>query len=156
MNTATAEKIDSDNRTLVLSRTFNAPIDLVFNAWTKPEHLVRWWGPRGCTIPQCDLDVTEGGKWSTTMRHENNDESRVEGKYIEISEPERLVFSWAWQDVEGHIGHETTVTVEFKEHNDQTIMNFHQALFLEEEHRDLHEQGWNSSFECLDDLLALR
>jgi uncharacterized protein YndB with AHSA1/START domain len=154
METATAENLNQENCTLSLTRTFNAPRSIVFNAWTKPEHLVRWWGPQGCTIPQCDMDVKEGGNWSTTMRHENNDESVVAGKYIEISEPDRLVFSWAWQDVEGHIGHETTVTVEFEEQNGQTTINFHQALFLEEDHRNLHEQGWCSSFECLDELLA--
>ncbi len=153
MTAATAEHMNTEKYALTLTRTFDAPRELVFAAWTKPEHLVRWWGPRGCTIPQCDLDVKKGGKWSTTMRHENNEENRVQGEYLEISQPDRLVFTWAWQYEDGP-GHETTVSVTFEEQGGKTVMKFHQEMFQEEEYRNLHEQGWNSSFECLIDFLA--
>ena len=72
----------------------------------------------------------------------------------ELVEPERLVFSFAWEDKEGRPGHETVVTVSFAEYGAQTKLTLHQAVFETVTARDLHQGGWSSVLECLAEYLA--
>ena len=81
-----------EERILRISRLFAAPREAVFRAWTDPEALVKWWGPQGCTA-RAELDPRTGGKWRSVMVHSDGEENIVGGVYLEISAPERLVFT---------------------------------------------------------------
>lgn len=147
---AQAARDAADHGTLVLRRRFRAPREQVFRAWTVPEALVKWWGPGGFTVPLCEMDVREGGAWRTCMRSPDGNDYCVGGVYREIARPQRLVFTWAWEQGDP-AGHETLVTVEFNEVADGTEIVLTHSGFASAEQRDQHNQGWSSS---LDDCLA--
>ena len=100
---------------LVISRVFEAPRSLVFKAWTQPEHLARWWGPKGFTLVACEMDVRPGGAWFRRMRSPEGAEYIKRGVYREIVAPERLVFTYVNEEADGSLGPETVVTVTFEE-----------------------------------------
>ena len=142
------------NREIVLTRTLDAPRALVFRAWTDPSHLVRWWGPEGFTIPECKMDVSEGGAWRTCMRSPDGKDYKVRGVYREIVKPARLVFTWAWEDETGTPGHETLVTVTFAERDGKTQLRLAHRVFESKKSRDAHQQGWASTLKCLAEFLG--
>jgi uncharacterized protein YndB with AHSA1/START domain len=83
-----------DGRTFEIVREFAAPRDLVWTAWTKPEHVAQWWGPKGWDIPVCEMDVRPGGAWRLHMRDMSDPtgaEGPIKGTFGEIVKPERLV-----------------------------------------------------------------
>jgi uncharacterized protein YndB with AHSA1/START domain len=140
------------DRDLTITRVFDAPRDLVFEVWTNPDHLARWWGPNGFTTESYTVNLTAGGRWRFCMRNgDDGVEYWARGVYHEIRRPERLVFSFAWEQPKGTPGHDTLVTVSFSDRDGKTEMTFHQAIFETVEDRDGHEEGWCSSF---DDLLT--
>ncbi len=136
-------------RELVLERVFDAPRRLVFRLWTEPEHLVRWWGPHGFTLPSCRLDLRPGGAFRCLMRSPEGTDHRLRGVYREIVEPERLVFTFAWDEEDGRPGHETVVTVTFEDHGGKTRLTLHQALFETVASRDGHAVGWGEALDRL-------
>ena len=109
-----AQPVLADAPVLRLSRSFAAPRDRVFRAFTAPAQLARWWGPKGFTVPACTLDVRVGGAWRTVMRSPEGKDHIVSGVYREITPPERMVLTWAWEEA-GARGHETLVTIELAE-----------------------------------------
>lgn len=138
---------------LVIERTFDAPRDLVFQAWTDKEHMVKWWGPAGFTIPLCEIDFREGGRYRACMREPDGTDHIITGVYQEINAPEKLVFTWAWEE-DGVPGHEMLVSVDFAADGDKTHLTLTHTGFENEESREGHNQGWCSSFECLTEILA--
>jgi uncharacterized protein YndB with AHSA1/START domain len=133
----------TDSTTLRLERTFVAPAEDVFDAWTNPEVLRRWWGP-GPTwrTPVAEVDLRVGGRYRLSM--EDPDAGTVltvTGEYREVRRPERLVYSWSWVQ-DGQAGHESTVTVEFVGHDDRTIVQLEHTGLESQESRERHEQGW--------------
>ena len=138
--------------TLRLERAFDAPIAMVFDAWTVPEQIVQWWGPEGCHVPEYRIDARAGGAWRTVMRGPDSDHI-VSGVYHEISPPDRLVFSWAWE-TDGERGHETEVTIDLREVGGRTELTLTQREFETKDSCEQHGFGWNSSFECLDTYLG--
>ncbi len=145
---------DADRR-LRIVRTFAAPREAVFRAWTDPAQVAKWWGPKDFTVPEIAMDVRPGGKWRTCMRSPDGADLYVRGVFREIVAPERLVLTWAWE-TDGEPGHETVITVEFHERGGETELILTQELFEAVEGRDNHRQGWTSSFECLDEQLSGR
>lgn len=83
---------DTSSREIVISRSFGAPRDLVFEAWTKPEHLDRWMGPRGYTTTTQSFDFRVGGEWRYTMQHPEHGTFLNRTRYLEIVPSERLVY----------------------------------------------------------------
>jgi uncharacterized protein YndB with AHSA1/START domain len=140
---------------LRLERTFRAPAQAVFDAWTSAEVLRRWW-PAGADwqTPVAEVDPRVGGSLRLVMRSPDGEEFGGSGEYLEISPPERLVFTWTW---DGHEGHEGTqlVEVEFSESADgvTTVVLTNRGL-RDEESRRLHQQGWEASFGNLDRVLS--
>jgi uncharacterized protein YndB with AHSA1/START domain len=141
-------------RELLITRVFDAPRELVFRAWTEPDRAVRWWGPQGFAVAHCEMDLRPGGAYRVCMRSPEGTEHRQRGVCRELVEPERLVFTFAWEDVQGRPGHETVVTVTFAEYGAKTKLTVRQALFETVTARDLHRGGWTSALECLADYLA--
>jgi uncharacterized protein YndB with AHSA1/START domain len=139
----------SAERELVITRVFNAPRELVFAAWTDPRHLMSWWGPRDYPVTQMKMDLRPGGVWRGCLRsNADGRELWQGGVFREVVEPERVVFTFAWEE-EGERGLETLVTVTFAEQDGMTRMTFHQAPFQSVEERDGHQGGWTSSFDRL-------
>ena len=138
---------DVADRELVVSRLIDAPRALVFKAWTQPEHVARWWGPQGFTTIHCDMDIRVGGKYRCGMRSPQGTEHWRAGVYREIVEPERIVFTFAWEDAQGNPGHELLTTVTFEERGVKTLLTLHQGIFETTEGRDDHVRGWTSCLE---------
>lgn len=153
MTAAGAETSTDAERTLTITRRLAAPRDVVFRAWTDPAELVRWWGPDGFTIPRCEMEVRPGGAWRTCMVSPQGREHIVSGVYREIVAPERLVFTWGWE-TDGVRGHETVVTLEFRDRDGQTEFVLTQGVFETVDGRDSHGSGWSSAFDCLERHLA--
>lgn len=147
------QKMANDPIELRLERTFDAPRDLVFQAWADPEQMKQWWGPEGFTLPFCEMDVKAGGAYRCCMKEPDGAEHWVQGVYEEITAPEKIVFSWAWEE-DGIPGHVTTVTVEFFENGDKTDLVLVHSGFESEESSQGHNQGWTSSFDKLATLLT--
>ena len=152
---ATAETQPLADRELVITRILDAPPSLVFKLWTDPAHVTRWLGPRGFTATHMERDLRPGGAWRACLRRdETGGELWQGGIYREVVEPERLVFTFAWDGADGRRGHETLVTITFAEHAGKTTMTFRQAVFESVEQRDSHRGGWNSSFDRLEEYAA--
>ena len=143
MSTAPKERV------LVLKRVFDAPRELVFKAWTKPEHLARWWGPKDFTLPFCEQDFRVGGAYRYCMRSPEGTDHWVWGEYREIVEPERISFTWFRDDEKGNITNESLVTVTLEDLKGKTKLTLHQAVFKTVDDRDAHQGGWT---QCLDRL----
>ncbi|HEX3499244.1 MAG TPA: SRPBCC domain-containing protein [Stellaceae bacterium] len=147
----------TDDRTLVITRILDAPPHLVFKAWTDPAAARSWAGPRGFTATHMDGELRPGGTWRTCLRRdEDGKELWQGGVYREIVAPERLVFTFAWDDENGRPGHETLVTITFAAQGDKTRMTFRQAVFDSVGQRDGHQGGWSSAFERLAEHLMQR
>jgi uncharacterized protein YndB with AHSA1/START domain len=140
------EAIATSERELTIKRVFNAPRSLVFKVWTQPKHFSRWLGPKDFTTTFCQMDVRLGGTYRACIRSPEGTDHWLQGVYREIVEPERLVFTFAWEDENGQPKHQTIVIVTFIEQGSKTLLTFHQAVFESVESRDSHRSGWS---ECL-------
>jgi uncharacterized protein YndB with AHSA1/START domain len=110
-------------REFVVERVFDAPRELVWKAWTEPEHLAQWWGPKGWTLPVCKMDFRPGGVWHYCMRGPAGEESWGKATYREIVEPERIVYLDTFADETGNPVEgmpEMLITMTFEEHNGKT------------------------------------
>jgi uncharacterized protein YndB with AHSA1/START domain len=150
---AMARPKPNDELVLRLSRSFPAPRDRVFQAFISPARLVKWWGPKGFTVPACTLDVRAGGAWRTVMRSSEGKDHIVSGVYREITPPERLVLTWGWEE-DGARGHETVVTIELFETPGGTRMELTHEGFETADSRNAHRDGWSSCLDCLEEALA--
>jgi uncharacterized protein YndB with AHSA1/START domain len=138
-----------NDKVLRLERLIAAPPERVFALWTKPDQLVKWWGPEGFDVPVSALDVRVGGQWRTTMRSPDGRLLTVSGVYRQIVPPNRLVLTWAWDDDNGARGHETEITLTFESVPGGTRLTLVQQTFATADARDRHSHGWFSSFVCL-------
>lgn len=135
--------------TLYMKKTFSAARREVFDAWTKP-HLLRKWFAASEEYEGflAEVDLRIGGKFRMGMKHTNKGGEHIAtGIYKEIRPPEKLVFSWTWEG-EPQNG-ETIVTIEFREKDEQTEMIYVQEFFPAKNIRDEHEAGWKGCFEKL-------
>lgn len=137
---------------LTITRIFDAPRDAVWGAWTDPDQIVQWAGPEGVTIVHWEADARVGGAWRLCMRHPEWGELWQHGVFHEIVPPERLVYTFAWEEANVSPEHVMLVTVAFADLGDRTEMRFQQAVFVSEASRDSHEDGWS---QCFDKLAAL-
>lgn len=142
---------DIDQRTLVLTRMLQAPIELVFKAWSHPKNLVRWWGPNDFTLPHCEQDFRVGGKYRFCMRAPDGSDHWVRGEYTHIDPPSRLVFTWLREDGTGDIWCDTVVAITLEQRGASTVLTLNQTTFATVAHCEEHAFGWN---ECLDRLAA--
>ena len=111
------------DREIVVSRVFDAPRQLVFDAWTKPELLARWFGPHGWTVPTCEIDIRPGGHYRLVMRGPDGPEISMRGTCREIVQPERLVTTASFEGF-AEVGlrpeDETLTTATFAEQDGRT------------------------------------
>ena len=90
-NSTTLKVTLPSDQEIVLTREFDFPRDLVFEAFTRPEHIAQWWGPRGTTVPSCQMDFRAGGKWRFVSRDADGNEFGFRGEIREVVPPERIV-----------------------------------------------------------------
>ena len=138
-------------RELVITRTFDAPRSLVYEAWTTQSHAMQWWCPQGFTVVSLQMDVRPGGAWRKCMRSPEGQEYWRHGVYREVVAPERLVLTYLSDDVNSKPGHETLVTVTFSDLGEKTRLTLRQTDFESAAARDSHLGGWTS---CMDVLAA--
>lgn len=133
---------------LLIERIFDAPSDLVFRVWTKPEHLMKWWGPKTFEPIGIEQDFRVGGTYRYGMKSEEGSEIWKSGVYQEIVPNARIVMTFKWED--GAWGVDNLVTVTFTPMaSGRTLLRFHQAPFKTLEARDSHTGGWNSLLDKL-------
>jgi len=130
---------------LVITRVFDAPRELVWQAWNDPEHAKRW-GPAGFTTPVREFDARPGGLWRAVMVSPDGVEYRQHGVVHEVVPPERLSFSFIW---DAEPDEEMFVEVTFAEQGARTRMTFRQTGFSSVGSRDGHEGGWTEAFDAL-------
>src|ERR1700727_1089765 len=140
-------------RELVVTRTFNGPARIVFEAWTTPELLKRWWAPKstGMTLLSCEADVRAGGRYRFEFGHEGSKPMAFFGRYIEVTPYSRLV----WTNDESDDGAVTTVT--FEEKDGKTLLIMHELYPSKEALRGAiagMEGGMRETFEQLDEILV--
>lgn len=146
-----AKDSESAGRELIITRVFDAPRDLVFQAWTEPEHLMHWWEPKGFTTLSFEMDSRPGGEWRAHMRSPEGEDYVHYGVLREVVRPERLVFTMTWEDDPDH---EMLVTVTFADRGGKTEVILLQAPFKTDESRDSHAEGWNETLDRLVEYLA--
>lgn len=122
MNAKTTAPEKATNQEIVITRVFNAPRALVFQAWTDPRHLAQWWGPRGFTNPRCEMDVRAGGIMRIDMRAPNGTVYPMAGIYLEITAPEQIVFTSGALNDKGNQLFEFLHTVTFAEKGGKTTL----------------------------------
>jgi uncharacterized protein YndB with AHSA1/START domain len=150
-NRTTVER--KSERELVVTRTFNGPARLVFEAWTKPELLKRWWAPKstGVSLLSCEADVRVGGSYRFEFGHSGSKPKAFFGRYIEVTPYSRL----AWTNDESDDGAVTTVT--FEEKDGKTLLVMHER-YPSKEALDATiagmEGGMPETFAQLDELLV--
>jgi len=128
---------------LHLSRTFPAPREKVFRAWTDPAELKKWFGPEGYSTPIAEVDLRVGGQYRLgMMKLPDGQALYVVGTYREIRPPEKLVYTWRWEATP-ELG-ETLVTVEFHDRGGSTEVSLTHELFPTDKARSDHEKGWSS------------
>ena len=145
----------ADELMLRLVRVFDAPRERVFAAWTDPEQFGAWFGPPGVTTAYCNLDLRPGGAWRLLGRNDERSFA-LSGKYLEVSPPERLRFTWAWHQDGDHARpreHESIVTIEFRALGDKTEMTLVHGPFADTVGVTNHNRGWTGTLSKLEAFL---
>ena len=145
-------------REVVITRIFDALRALVFQAWTDPKHLKRWWGPKMFTNPVCEVDARVGGAWRIVMRGPDGVDYPCGGVYREIVEPERLVFTNIATDNDGNPILDGLTTVTFEEQGGKTKLTLTTRAVALVDYAAAYlqgmEAGWTQSLESLAEELA--
>jgi uncharacterized protein YndB with AHSA1/START domain len=154
-NTGTLQVTTPTDREIVLTRIFNAPRQMVFDAFSKPELLKRWFGPRGWSLEVCEVDLKVGGGFRFVLQGPDGKKMGMRGVYREIVPPERSVHMESFDDYPG----ESQVTSVFVEQGGKTTMTA-TVLYPSKEVRDIvlksgMEHGAAESYDKLAELLAL-
>ena len=141
------------NKTITIRRTFNAPINLVWQAWTQSEHIAEWWSPKGIKTKVVKHDFKVGGKWKYLMPMPNGQEFIAEGKYTEIVEFEKIISSANFKPMTEGIEIQSL----FKRNGNKTEFTFN-IIHPTEEYRIQQEKmgimnGWGSVFDRLNTLV---
>jgi len=144
---------------VLITREFEAPIDLVFDALTKPEHMSRWFPPSGCEMKECTIYLRVGGEYHQVFVTEDGNECSFRGTYLQIEPPTRTVETWVF---EGRPHLDAVETVELQESNGVTTMTI-RLTYRDKASRDEdmksnediqgESSGQQQSFDMLEDLL---
>ena len=158
MNAAAQKKPTFAERELTITRVFDAPRALVFQAWTDPKHLAQWWGPHGFTNPVCEIEARIGGAIRIHMRGPDGVVHQMKGEVREFVPPERLVFSNVALDDAGKTILEGMTTVTFAEEAGKTKLVVQTRAAAVVDYAAAHikgmEAGWTQSIERLQAYLA--
>jgi uncharacterized protein YndB with AHSA1/START domain len=158
--------IESAGSDLIIERTFDAPRDLVWKAWTDCQHVMDWWGPKDFSACACDSDLHVGGTYLYCMRAPDGKEFYSTGTYREIVPMERIVATDSFADEKGNVvpasyygfedefPSELLLTVTFAGSNGQTMLTLRHAGMPAGEQSEMARAGWNESLDKLADALS--
>lgn len=151
-----------DIHPIIITRVFEAPVDLFYKAWTKPEHIEQWWGPEGFSTKVLEYDFKVGGRTKLIMTGPDGTEYPVTGRFIEIIKNEKIVSTDEFGDEYKEMAEKMSMeipqidrlTVIFEDVGGKTKLTLtmtHPTQRDKELHEKMHAvEGWNSSFNCLD------
>jgi len=153
---------------LVITRTFDAPRERVFEAWTECGHFMRWWGPKDFTAPFCRMDVRVGGGYLSSMRSPDGHEYWSKGTYREIDAPEKLIMTDSFADEKGNtvpasyygmkgdwpLELMVSVTLEDQDGKTKLTLRYSGLDKVDDTDRNDMRQGWSESFDKLDRSLS--
>ncbi len=146
-------EIAAETFDLTLTRVLNAPRALVFEMWSNADHKSQWWRPKAFTLIDSAENFQPGGDWMSVMEAPSGSQYRMEGRYEEIIENERIVFTHHWVK-DGARGPQTLITVTFADDPEGTRLTFTQALIDNEGDRNNQQNGWNEFLDMLTSELA--
>ncbi|HTD38831.1 MAG TPA: SRPBCC domain-containing protein [Candidatus Limnocylindrales bacterium] len=127
---------------LVLRRTYDAPRQRVFDAWTKPELTAKFLGPGDVTVSDIQMDARTGGTYRLVMVHSDGERMPVSGTYREVRAPERLSMTWRWEEDDPADEFDTLLTLDFNEVAGGTELVLTHEQLASVESRDRHAHGW--------------
>jgi uncharacterized protein YndB with AHSA1/START domain len=110
-------KSNTTDRELLISRTINAPVSLIWEVWTQPEHIANWWGPNGFTNTITRMDVWQGGEWNLVMHGPDGTDYKNKSIFKEVVLHKKIVFE--------HVAPNFTATIKFEEQGDKTHLTWH-------------------------------
>jgi uncharacterized protein YndB with AHSA1/START domain len=141
----------SDKPSLTIRRRLKASPAKVFQAWTDPEQIRRWFGPAQTQVTLADFELKAGGRWQIIGTSPDGEEHHVSGMVREVVDNAKLVYTWAWRSTPER---ESLVTVEFAPDGTGTMLTLTHAQFFDEPARERHTQGWNGALDKLERYLA--
>lgn len=146
--------MDKTKRTVTIKRTFDAPIELVWEAWTKPEHIIQWWNPQGSNTKIIEHSFKVGGKWKYSMPMPNGSEFIADGVYTEIEELEKIISTANFRPMTEGVEIQSL----FYKNGNKTDFTFN-IVHPTEEYKIQQEKmgilnGWGSVLNRLDEFLS--
>lgn len=141
-----------------IERTYDASPEAVFDAWTNPEVLRRWWkASAAATAPSAAVDLRVGGGYRLSMRDAEGEQHTVVGEYRVVERPHRLVYSWIWEGTGPTAGHESLVVVTFEPRGDgtgdgsaaRTTVVIEHSNLMNATSREAHGRGWDGALDSL-------
>lgn len=140
---------------LEMTRVLPAVRRVVFGAFSDPNELAKWWGPRGFSTPSLELRARVGASYRIEMQPPDGDRFHLTGTFREVDPPARLVFTFAWEDPDPD-DVDTIVDLSFRDLGDSTEVSLRQGPFKTDARRRLHRDGWADSFDKLEQLMSVR
>jgi uncharacterized protein YndB with AHSA1/START domain len=139
-------------RVVRIERTFDAPAEDVFDAWTSPEVIKRWFIPQdGWQEPSAEVDLRVGGTIRVVMRDPDGEPVEASGEYTLIERPHRLAFTWTFEDDPSN---QQMIEIEFSERDGVTTVLFVNSDISEKRRRDAQYDGWSTCFDEMERVLA--
>jgi len=144
------------DREIASTRIFDAPRELVFEAHSSCEHMSNWWGPRRYEVGSCEMDFRPGGTWRIVHKGSEGEIAAFRGEFREIVRPERIVWTFEWEGMPGHVSVQTAT---FEEHDGKTVLTA-TVVFDSVEDRDGMlqsgmEEGAAETYDRLDEYLEV-
>jgi uncharacterized protein YndB with AHSA1/START domain len=144
------------DREIVMTRVFDAPRDLVFEAHTSCEHMSKWWGPRKYTVASCEMDLRPGGTWRIVHRGPDGEEHGFHGEFREIVRPDRIVWTFEYEGMPGHVSVDTLI---LEEQDGKTTITATSVFDSVEDRDGMLESGMESgaaeTYDRLDEYLEV-
>ncbi len=165
MGTHIMDRMEDNGQCITLTRTFDAPREVVWERWTDPSQYMCWWGPKDFTSPYARFDLRPGGSYLSCMRGPDGKEYWDTGKFEEIDELNRIIYTDTWADESGkpvppsHYGLpgeqlvEMAVQVNLEDIGGKTRLTLEHCGLSDTEMLDQAKAGWNQSFDKLDQCL---
>lgn len=145
----------SDELTLEITRVLPAVRSVVFEAFSDPNELARWWGPAGFSTPSLELQARVGERYRIEMRPPHGERFYLTGEFREVDPPARLAYTFAWEDPDPD-DIDTVVDLSYRDLGGSTEVALRQGPFKTEARRRLHRDGWTDSFNKLEHLMSVR
>lgn len=143
----------SGELTLTIKRLVPAAPPVVFEAFSTPDELARWWGPDGFSVPSLNFNPAVGERYRIQMQPPDGDPFYLTGEFRDVDPPGRLAYTFSWEDPDPDDG-ETLVELSFRDLGESTEVVLTQSPFNTEARRELHRNGWTDSLNKLEQLIS--